>query len=116
MPKVSVKVRRPVSAPIPITPPALGGVAPLEKPNFVGGSAYKRKTSHLAVNGIGLIGCENKRKMLDLEANSFDDSVFLDEIAYESSKRKKALLLGHSEFEFRAFMLSRVDLVRVKMG
>ena len=52
MPKVSVKVRRPVSAPIPITPPALGGVAPLEKPNFVGGSAYKRKTSHLAVNGI----------------------------------------------------------------
>ena len=52
MPKVSVKVRRPVSAPIPITPPALGGVAPLEKPNFVGCSAYKRKTSHLAVNGI----------------------------------------------------------------
>ena len=55
MPKFSAEVRRPVSAPIPIIPPTLGGGSPLEKPNFVGGRAYKRKTSHLAVNGIAVI-------------------------------------------------------------
>ena len=55
MPKVSVKIRRPVSAPIPITPPALGGAAPLEKPNFVGGAPISEKRHIWPLMGYHLL-------------------------------------------------------------